>query len=112
MQPFFSGDIRKQRRINLGGASAVATHEDVIQNVRAIRNERLLQTRMKESAVKIQALWRGYEERKELREELRRIFDSNPTNIDAVRCLVMLKDDEARLATWARWVVGTQSIGV
>ena len=51
-------------------------------------------------------------ERKELREELRRIFDSNPTNIDAVRCLVMLKDDEARLAIWARWVVGTQSIGV
>lgn len=110
MQPFFSGDPRKQRRINLGGASVVATHEEILQKAKAIRDERTLYRQREEAATKIQASWRGYEDRKALKEDLMHKFDADPTCIGAIRCLVMLKGDEKRLATWTERVLKVEGV--
>ena len=112
MQPFFSGDPRKQRRINLGGASVVATHEEILQKAKAIRDERTLYRQREEAATKIQASWRGYEDRKALKEDLMHKFDADPTCIGAIRCLVMLKGDEKRLATWTERVLKVEGVGM
>ncbi|KAL5519890.1 hypothetical protein ACEPAG_1550 [Sanghuangporus baumii] len=105
MFPLFDGDDRRKRKINLGGASAAATHDDVLQNVKAIRNERLLHRRQEEAAIALQSLWRSYVTRKRIRGELASRFDADPSGIEAMRCLVLLKDDEERLGVWSERVV-------
>ncbi|EJC97865.1 HECT-domain-containing protein [Fomitiporia mediterranea MF3/22] len=105
MQPLFDGDDRQKRLINLGGASTVASHDDVLQNARAGRNERLQQRRSEEAAITIQSLWRGHVTRRRVRAELASRFDSDPSSIDAMRCLVLLKDDEERLCIWSEHIV-------
>ena len=114
MFPLFDGDDRRKRKINLGGASAVATHDELLQNAKAIRNERLQQRRREEAAIALQSLWRSYATRKRVRDELARRFDANPSGIEAMRCLVLLRDDEERLGIWSERVVragqGMQSV--
>ncbi|KAH8114432.1 HECT-domain-containing protein [Phellopilus nigrolimitatus] len=101
MFPLFTGDDRRQRRMNLGGASAAATHDELMQQAKAIRNERLQQRLRQEAVVTLQRWWRAQLNRKAMREELKERFDSDPSRIDAMRCLVLLKTDEDRLAIWS-----------
>ncbi|KAI5118810.1 hypothetical protein M0805_005152 [Coniferiporia weirii] len=107
MFPLFNGDERRQRRINLGGASAVATHEEVMQQAKAVRNERLQQRRRHDAAVSLQTMWRGELAKRKVRAEMRRIFDDNPLGINAMRCLVLLGDDEVRLRAWSERVTSS-----
>lgn len=104
MLPIFSGDERRQRRINLGGVLAVASHEEVLQKAKANREERQQARRRHEAATRIQALWRGTLCRKHVKEELKYIFDQDMTSTEAMRCLVIMKNDEERLGAWSEAV--------
>lgn len=99
MIPVF-GDER--RRINLGGASSVASDRDVLRHARREREERREQRRRQENAIKLQAWWRGVTEVRRTRRELRRTFDMDPTSITGLRCLVLIGHDEELLGQWSR----------
>ncbi|KAF7782877.1 hypothetical protein Agabi119p4_2253 [Agaricus bisporus var. burnettii] len=99
MIPVF-GDER--RRINLGGASSVASDRDVLRHARREREERREQRRRQENAIKLQAWWRGVTEVQRTRRELRRTFGMDPTSITGLRCLVLIGHDEELLGQWSR----------
>lgn len=99
MIPVFGDESR--RRINLGGASAAATDRDVLRNARREREERREQRRRQENAIKLQAWWRGVTEAQRTRRELRRIFESDPTSVTGLRCLVLMGHDEDVLGQWS-----------
>ncbi|KAG5638826.1 hypothetical protein H0H81_009799 [Sphagnurus paluster] len=99
------GDERK-RKINLGGASSALSHTALIDRTRALRNERLEQQRRHESALRVQAWWRGIREARRVRGEMRKAFEGDVTGLLGLRCLAIIgkKDDEA-LAIWSRKMV-------
>lgn len=105
MHPLFAGNESRQRRINLGGTSAVASHDELLQQARAIRNERQLARQRQEAAIRLQAAWRGQLSRRAAKEELRILFDQNPYGLNAMRCLVLLGNDEERLGRWSEAII-------
>jgi ubiquitin-protein ligase E3 C len=99
MIPIFGDESR--RKINLGGASAAAGERDVLLNARKEREERRAIRRRQESAIKLQAWWRGVSEAQRTRRELRRRFESDPTSLNGLRCLVLMGHDEEVLGLWS-----------
>ena len=95
------GDDRK-RKINLGGASSASSRSALLDQVQAQRNERSEQKKRFESAVRVQAWWRGLQEAEIARGIIRRRFEEDVVGLTGLRCLVVIgrRDDEA-LATWS-----------
>ncbi|KDQ20978.1 hypothetical protein BOTBODRAFT_26989 [Botryobasidium botryosum FD-172 SS1] len=104
----FSGPGRT-RQINLGGSHTTATHADILDKVKAQRAERQDLRRKKESALKIQAWWRGRVQAQKVRAQLRRAFDDGAANWplrgkDAImwtRALIVGGEDWDRLGKWS-----------
>ncbi|KXN82656.1 hypothetical protein AN958_02333 [Leucoagaricus sp. SymC.cos] len=99
MIPIFNDERR--RRINLGGASTNAGERDVLRNARKEREERREIRRRQENAIKIQAWWRGINEARRTRRELRKTFEADPTSLSGLRCLVLMGHDEEVLGKWS-----------
>lgn len=100
MLPLF-GDERR-REINLGGSSSVTTSQAAILNqARARRIERETVRKRQDSAVTIQAWWRGITDSRRVRQELRELFTGDITGLTGLRCLVLIGQDTDFLDKWA-----------
>ena len=111
MLPIFNGDERRQRHINLGGTSSGVSIQDVIRQAKADRNERERARQKEEAARKLQAIWRGTLTARRTKVRLRAEFDSDPSTISAMRCLVVIANDEDRLTKWTEYSL-TQDEGL
>ncbi|TFK31976.1 HECT-domain-containing protein [Crucibulum laeve] len=103
MIPVFGDENR--RKINLGGASSATSHQAILDQARAERNERQKLKRKQESAVKLQAWWRGIQEAQVARKEMRGMFDEDVTGITGLRCLVLIGQDEEIIGRWSSAVM-------
>ncbi|KAG1720932.1 HECT-domain-containing protein [Suillus lakei] len=109
MLPLF-GDERR-REINLGGSSSVTTSQAAILNqARARRIERETVRKRQESAVTIQAWWRGITDARRVRQELREQFTGDITGLTGLRCLVLIGQDDNFLDRWAAEVLSQGSL--
>lgn len=104
MLPLF-GEERRRREINLGGRSSAASHAAILDQAKARRNERLHTRQRQDSAIKLQAWWRGLLESWKVRADLRRAFDEDVLGINGLRCLALIGKDEERLGRWATSVL-------
>ena len=102
MLPLFDGPNKRKRTINLGGISSASSHDAVLQAAKVQRAERHAQKQQRDAALHLQAWWRGCVHRRRLREELRKRFDDDVRSVDAMRCLIILRRDEDRLALWSK----------
>ncbi|KIK81041.1 hypothetical protein PAXRUDRAFT_833139 [Paxillus rubicundulus Ve08.2h10] len=101
MLPLF-GDERRRREINLGGSTSVSSQAAILDQARARRIEREALRRREESAIRIQAWWRGVSEAQRVRQQLRHVFQENVTGLTALRCLVFIGKDEDLLIQWSQ----------
>lgn len=100
MLPLF-GDERRRREINLGGSTSVSSQAAILDQARAQRMEREAQRKREESAIRIQAWWRGAREAQRVRQQLRQAFREQVTGLTALRCLVLVGQDEELLSLWS-----------
>jgi ubiquitin-protein ligase E3 C len=105
MLPVF--DDNRRRRINLGGNSSATTHAAILDQAKARRSEREQNRKRNESAVRLQAWWRGLREVRGVRHELRTAFENDITGITGMRCLVLLGTDDEALGIWSRAMVSS-----
>ncbi|KIJ59650.1 hypothetical protein HYDPIDRAFT_32985 [Hydnomerulius pinastri MD-312] len=103
MLPLF-GDDRRRREINLGGSSSVSSQAAILDQARARRIEREALRRREESALRIQAWWRGVSEARRVRQQLRQVFQENAIGLTGLRCLVLIGQDESLLGIWSQRV--------
>ncbi|KAG0694768.1 HECT-domain-containing protein [Suillus ampliporus] len=109
MLPLFGDD--KRREINLGGSSSVTTSQATILNqARARRFERETLRKRQESAVTIQAWWRGITDSRRVRQQLREQFTGNVTGLTGLRCLVLIGRDDDFLDRWSTEVLSQGSL--
>lgn len=101
MLPLDIFNDNRRRRINLGGAATTTTQAAILDQAKARRSERLDHKRRQESAIRVQAWWRGIIQVRRTRQDMRRIFHDNVTNITGLRCLVLIGRDEEMLARWS-----------
>ncbi|KAJ7440766.1 HECT-domain-containing protein [Mycena galericulata] len=101
MYPLPGGE--RGRQVNLGGSSG-PSHADIIQEARSLRNLRQHQKLQFDSAVCIQARWRGIMCRRAVRSQMGAIFERDILGISGLRCLVLLGEDEM-LAKWSTAVL-------
>lgn len=103
MLPLFGDD--KRREINLGGSSSVTSQAAILNQARARRIERETIRKRQESAVTIQAWWRGITGARRVRQQLRRQFAGDVTGLTGLRCLVLIGQDDDVLDRWATEVL-------
>lgn len=100
MLPVFENE-RRRREINLGGSTSVSSQATLLDQARARRMQREAQRKREESAVRIQAWWRGVREARRVRQQLRRMFREQVTGLTALRCLVLVGQEEELLSMWS-----------
>lgn len=105
MLPLFGADDRKRRNINLGGRPTSSTHTSILDEARLRREERQSQLKRQQSAIRIQAWWRGKREARAVRVQLRHALDQDSAGIDGLRAVVLVGQDEESLAIWSRNVL-------
>jgi ubiquitin-protein ligase E3 C len=103
MLPLF-GDHRR-REINLGGSSSATSQAVILNQARARRIERETIRKRQESAVTIQAWWRGITGARRVRQHLREQFTGDVTGLTGLRCLVLIGQDDDVLDRWATEVL-------
>ncbi|OAX36693.1 HECT-domain-containing protein [Rhizopogon vinicolor AM-OR11-026] len=108
MLPVF-GDNRR-REINLGGSSSVTSQAAILNQARARRIEREAIRKRQESAVTIQAWWRGISVARRVRQQLREQFTGDVTGLTGLRCLVLIGQDDDVLDRWATEVLSQGSL--
>ncbi|KAJ3743655.1 HECT-domain-containing protein [Lentinula detonsa] len=112
MLPIFETD-RRRRQINLGGASTSTSHTSILDQAKLRREERIEQKRRSDSAVKIQAWWRGTKEHQRVRQELRKNLEDalnrgDLLRLDTLRMLVIVsqkKTNDTLLSQWSQKLV-------
>lgn len=99
--PFF--DSNRTRQINLGGSTTTTSHASILDGVKARRNQKLDAQRRAESALRIQAWYRGRSQARHVRAKLRAEFDAGNKGIAWTRCLVAAcsTQDQERLGRWS-----------
>ena len=103
MFPFFGSEGR--RKINLGGRSTSSTHTSILDEARLQREERQIQFKRQQSAVRIQAWWRGKRESRIVRKQLRNVLERDPAGVGGLRTVAFIGQDEESLAIWSRSVL-------
>ena len=102
MHPFTQ---EKRRKINLGGATSVASQTDILHSAKARRNEREEIRRRHESALCIQSRWRGFQQYRAVRQRLSRMFQEDVLGLNGMRALVLIGNDDLLLAQWSEAVI-------
>ncbi|KAF6750084.1 ubiquitin protein ligase [Ephemerocybe angulata] len=105
MLPFYENE--RKRKINLGGSTRVSSASDLLDSVKAQREARLEQKRRQDSALRIQAFYRGRSQASVTKDEMRKTFRNDVLGITGLRCLVLLGLDEAALGIWSQTVCST-----
>ncbi|KAI6044738.1 HECT-domain-containing protein [Pisolithus marmoratus] len=100
MLPMF-GDERRRRAMNLGGSKSVTSPAAILEQAKALRNEREVLRRREESALKIQSWWRGTLEARSVRWRMRQLFLQDMTSLTGLRCLVFVGQDDDLLQKWS-----------
>jgi hypothetical protein len=109
MMPIW-GDERR-RTINLGGAASPApSHAAILDQAKARRQEREDNRRREESAVRVQAWWRGVKETMLVKAEMKRVFAGDIQGIRGLRCLVLVGRDDEVLAMWSAAMVNEREL--
>ncbi|KAH8980602.1 HECT-domain-containing protein [Lactarius hatsudake] len=102
MHPFTQ---EKRRKINLGGATSVASQTEILHSAKARRSEREEIRRRHESALCIQSHWRSFQKYRAVRQQLSRIFQEDVLGLNGMRALVLVGSDGLLLAQWSEAVV-------
>ena len=109
--PLF-GDLpnKRRREINLGGnrTGAATTHNAILQEAKLRRLQRNDEKRRQDAALRIQSSWRGYVAVRTVRQNLRSTFEHDVTSLTALRCLVLLGQDEDALGRWSTVVFSSR----
>lgn len=105
MIPRYVEHNKRRKEINLGGVHSASTHEDILAQAKARRLQRQDQKIQLDNAIRIQAWWRGVQCRQDTKKALRRVFEENITNIEGLRCLVVIGQDEDVLARWSTAII-------
>ncbi|KAJ6615220.1 hypothetical protein B0H10DRAFT_2164909 [Mycena sp. CBHHK59/15] len=95
----------KRRRVNLGGRSGLS-HAAVIGEAKTLRNLRQHQKVQVDSAVRLQAQWRGILGRRALRLEIKTEFEAHVLDIIGLRCLALLGEEDM-LSKWSAAVLSS-----
>ncbi|THH16719.1 hypothetical protein EW146_g3984 [Bondarzewia mesenterica] len=103
MIPLF--DQEKRRSINLGGISSASTQTAILHRAKAQRSERQDSRRRLESAVRIQAWWRGVHQSREVKQQLKQKFEKDVLGISGLRCLALIGRDDEVLGKWSEAIV-------
>jgi len=103
MLPLF-GDNRR-REINLGGSTSATSQATILSQAKARRIERETIRKRQESAVTIQAWWRGIAGARKARQQLCEQFTGDVTGLTGLRCLVLIGQDDDVLGRWATEVL-------
>ncbi|PSR73718.1 hypothetical protein PHLCEN_2v10437 [Hermanssonia centrifuga] len=101
LPPFGDSPGQRRRAINLGGSTSQTTQSALLQEARARRQQRNDLKRKQDSATKIQSWWRGRQQARFVREQMRALFQDNATNITGLRCVVLIGSDDLVLAKWS-----------
>ncbi len=101
LPPFGDSPGQRRRAINLGGSTSQTTQSALLQEARARRQQRNDLKRKQDSATKIQSWWRGRQQARFVREQMRALFQDNVTNITGLRCVVLIGSDVLVLAKWS-----------
>ena len=102
MHPFTQ---EKRRKINLGGATSVASQTDILHSAKARRNEREEIRRRHESAVCIQSRWRSFQQYRAVKQRLSHIFQEDVLGLNGMRAIVLIGNDDVLLAQWSEAVI-------
>jgi ubiquitin-protein ligase E3 C len=94
-----------KRKINLGGVSSTNTQAAILNRVQAERAARAEHKQRTESAVRIQAWYRGLVDARATRQEMRKAFNADVMGLTGLRCLVLIGKDDEVLGTWTRAVL-------
>ncbi|KZT44623.1 ubiquitin protein ligase [Sistotremastrum suecicum HHB10207 ss-3] len=101
----FLGDSGRRRNINLGGKTA-ASHASILDQAKTQRLERETQRRKYESAIKVQAWYRGRSEARRAKAQMQRDFDAGSSPHAGARYLALFgQEDEYRLNAWSLAVI-------
>lgn len=95
----------KRRKINLGGATSVASQTDLLHSAKARRNEREEIRRRHESARCIQSRWRSSQKSRAVKHILEERFQEDVLGLNGMRALVLIGRNESLLAQWSEAVV-------
>lgn len=104
MNGLFDGDGRR-RNINLGGVSSAITHTSILNQAKARRFERENSRKKHDSAIRIQAWWRGLHQARIVKRQLKEGFKQDVLDINGLRRLVLIGQDEEVLGTWSAALV-------
>ncbi|EJF56635.1 HECT-domain-containing protein [Dichomitus squalens LYAD-421 SS1] len=107
--PLFGDQPNKRRRhINLGGIHSATTHNDILQDAKLRRSQREEQKRRQDAALHIQRIWRSHLARAAVRQSLRATFLQDLSSLTALRCLVLLGQDEDALGRWSTVILASK----
>jgi hypothetical protein len=95
----------KRRKINLGGATTVASQTDLLHSAKARRNEREEIRRRHESARCIQSRWRNSQQSRAVKHILEERFQEDVLGLNGMRALVLIGHNESLLAQWSEAVI-------
>lgn len=95
------GSEERRRNINLGGTSSATTHAHIVNQAKARRFERENSRKKHDSAVRIQAWWRGINQARAVRTQLRESFAQDVLGVNGLRCMVLIGKDEEVLGHWS-----------
>ena len=106
--PLFGDQPNKRRRqINLGGTHTATSHNDILHDAKLRRLQREEHKRRQDAALHIQRIWRSHLARATARQSLRATFDQDPSTLTALRCLVLLGQDEDALGRWSTLILAS-----
>jgi hypothetical protein len=94
----------KRRKINLGGATSVASQTDILNDAKARRTEREEIRRRHESALCIQSHWRSSRQSRAVKHTLSERFQEDVLGLNGMRTLVLIGNDDSLLAQWSEAV--------
>ncbi|KAH9925375.1 HECT-domain-containing protein [Epithele typhae] len=102
--PLFGDAPNKRRReINLGGNHTFSTsYNDILSEAKQRRLQRNDLKRRQDAAIRIQHAWHGHLALTNVRQALRATFEHDVTTLTALRCLVLLGQDEDALGRWSK----------
>ena len=107
--PIFGDQPNKRRReINLGGQHTATSHSAILHEAKLRRMQRNDEKRRQDAAIRIQSSWRGYSALLAARKRLRTTFEQDITSLTALRCLVLMGQDEDALGRWSTVVLSSR----
>jgi hypothetical protein len=95
----------KRRKINLGGATSVASQTDILHSAKARRSEREENRRRYESALCIQSRWRSFQQFRAVKRILAEMFQEDVLGLNGMRALVLIGNNDQLLAQWSEGVI-------